>query len=45
MALSMPPQTHNKPHKPVTTTTTTKLSVVTVNPSLLAIASVSFIHS
>lgn len=44
MALSMPPQTHNKPHKPVTTTTT-KLSVVTVNPSLLAIASVSFIHS
>lgn len=43
MALSMPPQTHNKPHKPATTTTT-KLSV-TVNPSLLAIASVSFIHS
>lgn len=44
MALSMPPQTHNKPHKPAATTTTTKLSV-TVNPSLLAIASVSFIHS
>lgn len=45
MALSMPPQTHNKPHKrAATTTTTTKLSV-TVNPSLLAIASVSFIHS